>query len=48
MDLDEMKRDLHFNLVNGFREILRTIQDSNTMMQLAIDKELSGNILIYF
>ncbi len=38
IELDEMKKNLHFNLVNGFRLILRTIQDSNYMMQKSIDK----------
>lgn len=47
IELDEIKKNLHFNLVNGLREILRTIQDSNYMMQLAIDNELKGKSLSY-
>jgi hypothetical protein len=47
IELDEIKKNLHFNLVNGLREILRTIQDSNYMMQLAIDNELIGKSLSY-
>ncbi len=46
--LDELRKNLHFNLVNGFREILRTIQDSNTIMQIAFDEYLSSNSVSYF
>ena len=47
IELDEIKKNLHFNLVNGFRVILRTIQDSNYIMQQAIDNELQSNRFTY-